>query len=288
MAKKKLECIYALSDFQQARSVLVIGCGGTGGHLIPHLARYIKVNNERFPEIKLFLADGDFVEEKNLKRQHFIESDVSKNKAVVMAERYSSAFGLEIVAIPNDLESVKQIEDIFNFHMIPYDFSELLISCVDNNASRKIAYDWFIKDIKGAKFWIDSGNEERAGQVVCGHTPYGYRNSVKAGPYIGIRQGVFSMPCVMDCYPDLIKDDGGFNSQLSCADRSISTPQNMQANVSAATIIMNYARKIIDKEIIRSHGVEFSIDNVYNTKTNTEENLNKVPHERKRFWEKKR
>jgi PRTRC genetic system ThiF family protein len=287
---KSIEQVYSLAGFPPAKTVLVVGCGGTGGHLVPHLARYIKVVNERDPRAtSLILADGDIVEEKNLKRQHFIEADISKNKAMVMAERYSSAFGLEIRAIPSDLESDKQIDEALNFYPLPSDYSYLVIGCVDNNASRKIIHKWLNSDGYNAKFWIDSGNEEKAGQVICGYSPAirGYYMCVKAGPKNKIKSGDFSLPCVIDHYPELGNDSSSaFNSQLSCADRAISAPQNMQVNVSAATIIMNYARKIIDCEALRSHGVEFSIDNVYNTKLNIEENLSKVSDERKRYWEK--
>jgi PRTRC genetic system ThiF family protein len=296
MAKKKVKNIksikqvYSLSGFPPARNVLVIGCGGTGGHLVPHLARYIKVANERNPRTtNLILADGDIVEEKNLKRQHFIEADISKNKAMVMAERYSSAFGLEIRAIPSDLESAEQIDEAMKHYPLPSDCSYLVIGCVDNNASRRIIYEWLNSVSYNGKFWIDSGNEEKAGQVICGYSPptRGYYRGVKAGLKNKIKVGDFSLPCVIDHYPELGDDsDSAFNSQLSCADRAISAPQNMQTNVSAATIIMNYARKVIDREALRSHGVEFSIDNVYNTKLNIEENLSKVSDERKRHWEK--
>jgi len=295
MAAKKikiLQKVYSLAGYRPVRTILVIGCGGTGGHLIPHLARYVKVKNDSGERrtVNLILADGDMVEEKNLKRQHFIMQDISKNKAMVMAERYSSAFGLEIKAIPNDLEKVEDINDALNHYSIGSDSAYMVIGCVDNNASRRVIHEWFTTEDFHAKFWIDSGNEEKAGQVVCGYAPTrrGHYGIIKAGPFSGNAVGEFSLPCVMDHYPELIDSEDGFNSELSCADRALSAPQNMQVNVSAATIIMNYARKAIDREDIRSHGVEFSIDNVYNTKLNTEENLNKVPDERKRFWEKQR
>ena len=70
--------------------VIIIGAGGTGGYVIPHLYR-ISFAAER--SMRILVCDGDVVEEKNLIRQNFVEQDVGRNKAQVLAERYSAAFG---------------------------------------------------------------------------------------------------------------------------------------------------------------------------------------------------
>ena len=65
---------------------LIIGAGGTGGYVIPHLYR-ISFAAER--SMRILVCDGDVVEEKNLIRQNFVEQDVGRNKAQVLAERLS-------------------------------------------------------------------------------------------------------------------------------------------------------------------------------------------------------
>ena len=77
--------------------VIIIGAGGTGGYVIPHLYR-ISFAAER--SMRILVCDGDVVEEKNLIRQNFVEQDVGRNKAQVLAERYSAAFGIECEYIP--------------------------------------------------------------------------------------------------------------------------------------------------------------------------------------------
>ena len=114
---KSLPDIWHLEEYGQLSNVLVIGCGGTGGHLIPNLARAISVvnklaNGDR-ERLNLIIADGDIVEHKNLVRQHFINRDLAKNKAEVLAERYSAAFGMEIGAISKDIENEDVIKDSF-------------------------------------------------------------------------------------------------------------------------------------------------------------------------------
>lgn len=287
--------IYTLQRYEPARTVFVVGCGGTGGYVVSHLARFISVLNagKEDGKIALILADGDIVEEKNLKRQHFISCDVGKNKAEVLAERYSVAFGMEIAALKKDIESVRDFDVLSSFYSRGN--ADLMISCVDNNATRKVIWEWF----KGrqtshgyhrSKFWIDSGNEESAGQVVCGFSPsesvyYGTIRPVAGGG--GSMAGQFSVPCAMELYPDLLSAESKFNSELSCAERAASAPQNMQTNVTAATLIMNFAQKAISGSPIKSCAVEFSINNVFTTKNLTFETLSLVNADRAAYWEKR-
>lgn len=289
--------IFVLTKYPTVETVLIMGCGGTGGYVAAHLSRLISVLNKRGLGIKLFLADGDEVEDKNLVRQHFIPADINKNKAAVLAERYASVFGMEISVVPRDLEKLEDFNFFGNTRQRT-DRSDLIIGCVDNNASRKLAYQWFRGETEKqdenfawrSRFWIDAGNEETAGQIICGYAPpsrgsYGAKK-VKMDNRLKNTSGEFSMPCVMECYPELMESDDKFNSELSCAERAESAPQNMQTNVTAATLIVNYAQKILIGEPLYSHGVEFNIDNTFSTRINTSDNLSAVNEERKRYWEK--
>lgn len=295
--------IFSLDTYPTVENILLIGCGGTGGHLAPHLCRHVSVINE-FRErrdgdrdkIKLFFADGDIVEQKNLLRQHFISPDIAKNKAAVLAERYAAAFGIQIAVIPRDLEKIEDFE-FFNNARRRTDRSDLIIGCVDNNASRRLIYDWFTGKANENEdgfswrghFWIDSGNEERAGQVVCGYAPPSrgsyVSEKVKPDAASQVMSGEFSLPSVVEIYPELLEEESRFNSELSCAERAISAPQNMQTNVTAATLIMNFVQKIVDGLPLKSHAIEFSIDNAFTTKLNTVDNVSVVNEERRRFWE---
>ena len=53
-----------------------------------------------------------------------------------------------------------------------------------------------------------------------------------------------------------------------------------------ATLILNFAHKLLLGAPLKAHGVEFSIDNAFATKLNTLDNLACVNTGRKRFWEK--
>ncbi len=96
--------------FAQNRPVKIVmlGAGGTGGHIAPHLYRLLYALGQR--ECRFLIVDGDLVEKKNLVRQNFIEADLGENKAKVLAERYSSVFGLETEYIPSYIESEEELK----------------------------------------------------------------------------------------------------------------------------------------------------------------------------------
>jgi len=270
--------------FSKFKKVMVIGCGGTGAYVAASLARFLKGIDESSRAV-MVLADGDIVEEKNLERQHFIAQDLGRNKAEVLADRYSAAFGLNMVTISKEIRSADQISGVLGSDGV-------VVGCVDNNASRKVISEWFLDNPHSSrwndsgKFWIDSGNEERGGQVVCGYYPI----DVVCGYYPidmdYLDSSSFSMPTVLELYPDLNEDEAKFNSDAGCAENAESAPQNMMTNVTAATIVMNFLQKVLLKEDMMSHGVVFNIDNSFRTLFNTKDNLAKVDPERLRSWEK--
>ena len=120
-------------------TIVIIGAGGTGGYVIPHLYRIAFASNRR---CRIIIADGDIVEEKNLVRQNFAECDIGENKAQVMAERYSEVFGIETEYIPDFIENEERLYGLFRFHGWDDDPKPIgiLIGAVDNNSSRAVSY----------------------------------------------------------------------------------------------------------------------------------------------------
>lgn len=268
--------IATLEGFGAPQKVMVVGCGGTGAYVVGHIARLISVLNSgqhrSYGGFHLTLADGDKVEQKNLERQHFVHQDLGLNKAEALAIRYSAAFGLEIDVVSAYMETTNSLSKYA---------PDLLISCVDNNASRGVMRKWFLDQARNSyrgHFWIDSGNEENSGQVVCGFLP----------PSYAAKTQMFSLPIVTEVYPEMLKnEESKFNSQLSCAELAASAPQNMMTNITASTVVLNFAQKVLRGKALRAHGVVFSVDNSFRTMLNTPENLAKVNPNRRRQWETK-
>ena len=156
--------------------IVIVGCGGTGSRLVPLVAQFIRT----IPYVidpQIYLIDGDEVEEKNLSRQNFISTDVGKNKANVLAARYSRAYGIPIIPIPqfinkdslqDEMRSGKPEEEMIIRPMIQ-DLSRknvLLILCVDSVEARKDIF-FNSRTIFGTNnmMVIDAGNENDFGQV---------------------------------------------------------------------------------------------------------------------------
>jgi len=275
--------VYYLSGYRAITDIFLVGCGGTGSYVAPQLARLnylmglVGVSRKR-----IIFIDGDSVEEKNISRQNFIKSDVGKNKAQVLAKRYSFAFQNEIHSYLKYLESEEDFLRIIKSSGRPS--YPLIIGCVDNNKTRHVI-NRFIQSYNKSVFWVDSGNEETNGQVICSFKPI-YNDSRGINPREAApgSKGVFTTPTVVEVF-DNMTDTGKFNSELSCAEASISNPQNIMTNVSAANLVVNYINKIYKRDDISSHGVIFTINNTFQTIINTVETLAKVNPERLCSWE---
>ena len=118
--------------------IVIIGAGGTGGYVIPHLYRIAYASEH---PCRIILADGDVVEDKNLIRQSFSPMDIGENKAAVMAERYSNVFGIETEYVPDFIEDEGHLLNLLDVPEPPsYSSSpmpiSILIGAVDNNRSR--------------------------------------------------------------------------------------------------------------------------------------------------------
>ena len=103
----------------------------------------------------------------------------------------------------------------------------ILLGAVDNNKSRQLCHRVFHQARE--LIYIDSGNGEFTGQVVC-----------------GVRQaGRTIYPPIGTVYPDVLEDTDKFPTELSCAEASVSAPQSMAANITAANIVVDMVYNIL-------------------------------------------
>ena len=89
--------------------IVMLGAGGTGGHIAPHLYRLLYSLDR---PVRYIICDGDVVERKNLVRQNFIPADLGENKAKVLAERYSTVFGMETEYVPDFIEDEARLKQL--------------------------------------------------------------------------------------------------------------------------------------------------------------------------------
>jgi len=224
--------------------ILIVGVGGTGGYVIRDLVRYIYSLKEKGDprNFQITLMDDDIVEQKNILRQNFIAADLGKYKAEVLANRYSSHFGLEIDADLNKFTYDSSVRDY-----------NIIVGCIDNNEARRSIYKRINDTFSTSYFWIDSGNEKRSGQVVLGE----YYNS---NSFFGSKNFKWLNPSVVHLYPEILNSDqDSVETEVSCAERAVEDAQNIFVNMTAANHVLNFLRQVISDERLTVGAVEFNI-----------------------------
>jgi molybdopterin/thiamine biosynthesis adenylyltransferase len=253
--------------------MIFIGAGGTGGHLIPKVYRYL-ASDTAIQRKSIFIIDPDIVEHKNIARQNFSLQDIGKYKAEVMAEK-NRDFGIKTYCVTDyaNVDNIIEIADSSRRSSIV-----IIIDTIDNNEGRYAIHkatryrDGVISDI-----WISSGNTKVDGQIVID-----YRYS---DPEIA-RNPVLIWPEMYTS--EYFEAEKKRRMEESCAINAIVSPQSMAANETAALLIFNNLTKIlnsgeIDKEIIFfdvedntliSYGVGKELFNEYATRELYEETSN--------------
>lgn len=258
VASNALEHTYILStDFQTPKNIIVVGAGGTGGYVIPNLARQVSLQNklravEGLHPHHLTIIEADEVELKNLTRQNFIERDIAKNKGQVLAERYGAAFGLTINYVPEYVQSRDQLYSIINqiqqsngYNMIP-----VIVDCVDNNKTRMIleeAAKYMSTQRRQDVFLLSSGNEEWAGQVVCSFLPRQMDNDNWKLSNVARRRSAqtFRTPLLTEMFPEVRNAEDKLPTEMSCAERAVSAPQQILTNMVSANLLFTFLNTIL-------------------------------------------
>jgi molybdopterin/thiamine biosynthesis adenylyltransferase len=162
-------------------NIFVVGCGGTGSRLVPALIQFIRsITKEHVPSgwlgtTNIVLVDGDVVEQKNLIRQNFVQSDVGKNKALVLANRYGKAYGMNVVPYMKYIEegtNPQNFRSLLNEATglnLTNNYNDMVIMCVDSAKARRIVIQ-ALQGVYGENtVFIDAGNEDSFGQVRMFH-----------------------------------------------------------------------------------------------------------------------
>lgn len=235
---------------------MVFGCGGTGSRFVPLLAQFIKTLNYIMdPQILLF--DFDVVENKNLLRQNFIASDVGKNKAEVLAQRYSKAYGIDIRAFKDDITKLMSDGTYPAWTNTVYGKSALVFLCVDSvEARKKLMKSLDLhRNFGGMKVLVfDSGNENDFGQVQLSGSLFG---SMKSSVIEALPDKVFvdgSLP-FFPANPFYFEEMEPPAETRSCADLD----QTMAINSLVANVMFSTVQNLLFAKPISYHRVNISL-----------------------------
>ncbi|MCO5193141.1 MAG: ThiF family adenylyltransferase [Anaerolineae bacterium] len=241
---------YRVITRQEKRiAVFLIGCGGTGSQLAPHLARTLLAARERDIEAHAVFVDSDSVEEKNvLARQNFCAAEIGRNKAVALAWRYNAAYGLNIAAIPEALTVTRARSWL---RQVASGMPVLFIGCVDNTAARA-AMATIIEGLDGRGWWLDSGNAYGNGHILLGNSARPRKPKLDMGLLSAL-----PAPHIQD--PAIIAAESQ-SKAMSCAELTLAAAQGPVVNTIAAALAAQYVHNSIVTGSVTAFATRFNSD----------------------------
>lgn len=217
-------------------NIIIVGCGGTGGHFIVQLGRYLF--GLKSIKYQVTIIDQDIVEEGNINRQPYQTCDIGRNKAAVMVD-ILQVFQIDCGYVSRYIKKTTDLAPFFKDDCI-----NVLFGCVDNHPCRKILHSVFI-ECKKPIIYIDSANGKFNGEIVVAAR---LKN-----------KQIF--PDRVFYYPEVLTEEVG--SRLSCMEHTMQSPQHMVANLMAATICLEIVVQIIEKNKIKGGIHFFNVDKGY-------------------------
>lgn len=259
------------------RNIILIGGGGTGSRLIPGLVQLVRSHIRQFNpngwliQVPIYIFDDDIVEEKNLARQNFAPPDVGRPKALVLADRYSNAYGIPVIPVLEKFGETAMRKTVPNGagtqvaagHILA---NSIIISAVDSaQARRDILKTLFYYlgagtniDQSNDFFFVDAGNEDDFGQIkfftnyVVGKGVTTVEAALKRFPeQIPVEYQVPGIPIDFDYYTNL----GSSAQELSCAD----LPQTLAINQMMAALMLGVIQNFIQSRPMSFDGQRYSL-----------------------------
>lgn len=236
--------------------ITLVGCGGTGSWLAPHVARIARLWQNFHPGrmLKIVFYDDDFIEEKNTFRQNFITAEIGANKAEALASRYTFASGLEITACPRRFGglSYSDREDL-----------TIVLGCVDGPDGR-IEIDRSLRNRSGDShkldIWVDCGNHKWSGQVLLSTS---IPNEV---PPFSLRDRCLWIPSPSLYHPELFEKEKdrptrpALDQNISCAELAMMDHQGMSINAMVAAVAADYLVQILLTQNVTKFATYFSLE----------------------------
>lgn len=223
-------------------TVSLIGCGGTGSHMLSVLCRLHQgLVALGHPGLEVVVYDGDSVSPTNVGRQLFSASDIGLNKAVTLVSRVNRHAGLQWRAVPRYYTAslLKETEEYT---------SNIVITAVDRVSARRDVISIFNSrkphyiDHRTPLYWMDFGNSKTSGQVVLGT----------------IGKGV-GLPTIFELHPNLEKHEEQDESP-SCSMFEALSKQDLFINSSLAQLGGNLLWRLFTHGRISVHGFYMNLD----------------------------
>jgi PRTRC genetic system ThiF family protein len=230
-----------LVRYEREATIVLVGCGGTGGFLAEAVCRLLLGRSAR-----LYLVDPDRVEPHNVARQAFDREHVGCFKAEVLAERLARRFGREVgySVLPCDGELHAQVFGDARSRL------NLLIGCVDNSAARRAIAATLDERCWGYAYprppqpvwWLDTGNGRNSGQVLLGNAT---RPEALRGAFVPSGELCRALPAPSLQRPDLLDVPPAPRPMPNCAQAVATGDQGPTVNQVVAALAASYVEKLL-------------------------------------------
>lgn len=237
-----------LADETHVITVLLVGVGGTGTHMLTNLAM---INHSLIAMgragLHVAAMDNDTVEMPNIGRQVFSMSDIGQNKAKVLIERINRYYGFQWVYNAYSYENGTPS-------------SNIVITCVDNVRTRKRVSKSIIYQpgsMYGTStichYWLDIGNDRSSGQVILG--------SINMDSYRGYKETKDVQPN-LPCFTDEFKGVKSTRMKHSCSTAEALMHQDLFINKILATYASQILWDLLKDRMIKIRGMYLNLENM--------------------------
>ncbi len=255
--KDSLDARTLLLPVSKKTHLFLIGTGGTGSWLAPHIVRIAKLLTQLQEEVSVTFWDLDRVEAKNIYRQNFCSAEIGRNKAATLAHRYGLAWGIPINVIEEPFASKHGAlsESLGNSYR--RDTNVVFVSCVDRNAARqeiaKVCKNY-------PAWWVDTGNLKASGQVSVGRELFEKEPAPLRLPSVTTWTPPPSLqfPTIMRNTKEDIQAIDYTN--LSCAELALVDEQGISINHSVASAAASLLAKMLVTRDLRYHCAYVSLE----------------------------
>lgn len=206
-------------------NIFIVGDGGIGSNLSVPLIKFLVFwsQKENITGIRLTICDGDKVEAfndngqpKNLLRQHYLPEDHGKKKANITTQHlrnicWTIRGEIQIESYPHYIK-----ED--NVNIIQE--NDIILCGVDNHVTKVLLQNHLGKLKNG--LLIIGANDYHDGDINILHR----------------ENGKWTTPLLTKKHPEVLKEAKKYPDELSCEEGSLSSPQLIIANITAAQGIL--------------------------------------------------
>lgn len=243
--------------------VVIVGAGANGSHFFRSFLQDVTTHYggtlDKKWHVDITLCDKDEVERKNLSNQVFAEEDIGDPKVIALSDRYGSHYGVEVKTLPDYITNQDTLHRLFTPLQAPETVQviPILISMVDNTATRKIFDEFFFSDYLPDLIYIDAGVEGVSVDKTLSKEEKdstGFSGQVCTGVKM---DGKVWLEPVMRVYPDMWEDKDYLPEQ-SCGEAIVNNPQRSATNKMAATLSNGVMNNLMHNNMIYVHHVDFN------------------------------